>query len=483
MTLRTFALIFVIAVLGLFAALSYSLIRTSDYLDESAHQLSLAAESIHSAQALKSRMLTHNRNAFLYALTRDPERQENSRAQRLQIEQLMDSLQSFSNSTEEDTLLMSMESEVTAYLGARSNLDQISLMPVEEYNQISQFVDNAIVAVDALIELNRSQLGQLIADVERQNTLADRIAYTLLILGGLLLIFMLAAIMKLVTLPLIELSRIMTRYGRGESEVRSEVRGLREIRQFERNFNEMADLIKMRREEQLQIISLIAHDLRSPLHAVSMSLQVLALDADSKQKETLHLVDQQMKYLDQLVEDFLDAGRIESGSVDLKFIDTDIRPLLSDVVAIYRSGDHAHEFLEDIPRQALLCHCDPQHLRRVFSNLVSNAVKYSPEGGTVRVSAETRDGQIIVSVSDEGIGIAQEDQQRIFEPFFRTTSSQQGYPGIGLGLSSARRLVEAHEGRVEVQSEVGKGTTFHVILPLLTRNEAAEPLTYAGDTA
>jgi len=106
-------------------------------------------------------------------------------------------------------------------------------------------------------------------------------------------------------------------------------------------------------------------------------------------------------------------------------------------------------------------------LGQILTNLVSNAVKYSPEGGRIRIRLEQEGGRAVVAVSDEGIGIAEEDLQRIFEPFKRSKSPRADIPGVGLGLSVARQLVVAHGGDIEVESRLGEGSTFRVRLPLL----------------
>jgi signal transduction histidine kinase len=129
------------------------------------------------------------------------------------------------------------------------------------------------------------------------------------------------------------------------------------------------------------------------------------------------------------------------------------------------SERHAVEIaLADLP---LSVECDPARLEQVLTNLLTNAIKYSPGGGRIVVSADRVGGNAVVTVADTGLGIPPEDRERIFEPFRRGNAGAQNVPGVGLGLSVARRIVRAHQGDIEVESQPGMGSTFRIRLPLL----------------
>jgi signal transduction histidine kinase len=121
----------------------------------------------------------------------------------------------------------------------------------------------------------------------------------------------------------------------------------------------------------------------------------------------------------------------------------------------------------------LLVSCDALRIEQVLTNLVSNAIKYSPRGGRVEVTLEQPGTEAILNVVDQGVGIPSDDQAHIFEPFRRSGASRELVPGAGLGLFVARRIVEAHGGRIEVESRPGAGSTFRVHLPLTAVSKAA----------
>ncbi len=166
-----------------------------------------------------------------------------------------------------------------------------------------------------------------------------------------------------------------------------------------------------------------------------------------------------------MVEDFLDAARIEAGQLTLSPEPCDVHKIAREVVDLFAGSSPRHR-LELVGEPSPVV-ADPNRLAQVITNLVSNAIKYSPSGGRVRVAvapSRVRE-RVEISVSDDGIGIADDKRARLFEPFSRVHSSDVDVPGAGLGLSIVKRLLDAHRGGIEVASEPGRGTTFTAWLP------------------
>ncbi|MEX1031772.1 MAG: ATP-binding protein [Cellvibrionaceae bacterium] len=465
MKLRTAVTIFVVLVLGLFAALSISLVRTSDLLERGARNVAIAGESIRIAEELKSRLLTHNRNAFLYSLSQDPGRLETRRAQRVEIANLLSVMTILVNDREEEVMVDELKGEINAYFARRDRLYTSALSPVEQFTNVSREVDEAIAAIDELTELNRLQMRNLVADVNQQNRVAGLIAVSLLSLGGTILLVLIVAIVTAIARPLARLTRSIELYGAGESTARAELAGLKEIREIASNFNAMADRLEARRQDQLYFIASIAHDLRNPLHSISLTSQLLAAKSSDEDRELANVVLRQVNNLDHLVLDLLDTSRIEAGQLDLQLAEHDVNDVVRDAVALHRGTAELHQFTVDTASDPVLCRCDRSRLSQVLNNLLSNAVKYSPNGGAIRVTAHAEEESVVMSVSDQGIGIALEDLDNIFKPFHRTKLTRGTIPGIGLGLSASRRIVEAHGGSLEVESVPDVGSTFRVVLP------------------
>jgi signal transduction histidine kinase len=221
----------------------------------------------------------------------------------------------------------------------------------------------------------------------------------------------------------------------------------------------------------------VAHDLRSPLQAVlGFTEFLLEEDLDDHQRELVERIARSADQMSDLTEELLATMVVGGGALDRAPVD--LEALVDDLVARYlllgtgrdvvvrRAGEQEGKPAEDASRSTgrAVVLGDRSRLERVLENLVSNAVKFSPDGGTVLIGVEVTGAEVAVSVSDEGPGIDPADQEAVFHPFHRTSGSET-VPGIGLGLSIVRQLVERHGGTVRVASVPGHGATFTARLP------------------
>jgi signal transduction histidine kinase len=228
----------------------------------------------------------------------------------------------------------------------------------------------------------------------------------------------------------------------------------------------MRDALDGQRKNQLAFLAGVAHDLRNPIGALKMSASFLGEQPSEEDRErTLSIVERQLGQLEQMVDDLLDANRIEAGELELSPDDIDARDIAQHVVELYGPTSTRHQIVLDSPREPVFIRADALRIEQALGNLVNNAIKYSPEGGRIDVALGTAGRDTLLSVSDRGIGIAPDDIDGIFAPFRRRAQSTA--PGAGLGLSIVRRIVEAHGGRIDVESTVGEGSRFVVRLPSL----------------
>jgi signal transduction histidine kinase len=176
------------------------------------------------------------------------------------------------------------------------------------------------------------------------------------------------------------------------------------------------------------------------------------------------MVDKQTRHLERMINDLLDTARIEAGHLDLRCEHCDGAQLVKDTLELFRPS--GAKLVPVLPKEPVTLWADPVRMTQVLNNLVSNAIKYSPEGGRIEVRLERRRREVVFIVSDQGPGIAPDEAAHIFEPFRRAKLIKEGVPGAGLGLSVARRIVEAHGGQILLESEVGRGAKFRIRLPI-----------------
>jgi signal transduction histidine kinase len=225
---------------------------------------------------------------------------------------------------------------------------------------------------------------------------------------------------------------------------------------------------KLRDSERLktELISIVSHELRTPLASVigftSLLLQ-REFDVNAR-RHYLGIVDAQARRLASLLEDFLDVQKIEAGRLNLAEELVDMASLMDDQRELYARQSPRHSLEVELERP-LPVRGDPHRLAQVVGNLLSNAIKYSPDGGRVEIEGVRYDDSVRISVRDQGLGIAREQQGRIFTKFFRGEAGASGIGGTGLGLAFSREVVEAHGGRIGFDSTAGKGSTFWLELP------------------
>jgi len=290
-----------------------------------------------------------------------------------------------------------------------------------------------------------------------------------------------------VALPVRSVADGAIRVAGGDLSTRLPERGAAEIRRLTTAFNAMArSLAQSKREleaqnEQLrqserlksELVGIVSHELRTPLAGIIgyASLLRRASPGDPETRRYAETIEAQGKRLASLVESFLDLEAVEAGRIALADEPLDLEPLLRHEAQLVGADAPRHRVEVTVDAPALPVRGDRDRLAQVCTNLLANAVKYSPEGGRIDVVGEIVGQAVRVRVRDEGIGIPLEHQPRIFTKFFRGEAREGGFSGSGLGLALSREIVEAHGGRIGFESEPGAGSTFWFELPLARGSE------------
>ncbi len=221
-----------------------------------------------------------------------------------------------------------------------------------------------------------------------------------------------------------------------------------------------------------QFLSTMSHELRTPLNAVLGFSDLLADERygplNDRQRRYIDHIHSGGKHLLKLISDILDLSKIEAGRMELAREDVTVAFAFSEVIsALYPLAEKKSQALLQQAEPNLHVHADAMRFKQVLMNLVGNAIKFTPEGGRIELTARHMDDQVRMEVRDNGPGIAPEEQQRIFEAFFRLAQTGSATEGTGLGLAITARLVELHGSKLDIESGPGKGTCFHFSLPLV----------------
>jgi two-component system phosphate regulon sensor histidine kinase PhoR len=235
----------------------------------------------------------------------------------------------------------------------------------------------------------------------------------------------------------------------------------------------LRDVTREREIERMKkdFISSVSHELQTPLTSIMAYTDTILSTPNLPEKsrlEYLSIVEEESKRLANLIESILEISRIESGGIQIVRHDVNVAAVIMRVLSALKPlADKRLIRLEsDLPAVPLILKGDETKIESVVSNLVNNAIKFTPENGTINISVRLQHEQLFISVADTGLGIPKESLPRIFDRFYRVYRQGPKVPGTGLGLAIVKEYVEMHGGRIEVESEEGRGSNFTVILPL-----------------
>ena len=228
----------------------------------------------------------------------------------------------------------------------------------------------------------------------------------------------------------------------------------------------------MASQHKSEFLANMSHELRTPLNAIIGFSEVLTErmfgDLNEKQEEYLKDIYASGQHLLSLINDILDLSKIEAGRMELELTDFDFHTAVDNALTLVRerAGRRGIALHQVVDRRLGQIRGDERKIKQVLLNLLSNALKFTPDGGRVDVQATVSDDMAEVSVSDTGVGIAPEDQEAVFEEFRQVGTADKKVEGTGLGLALSRKFIELHGGRIWVQSQVDVGSTFTFRVPV-----------------
>ncbi|WP_224372697.1 sensor histidine kinase [Hyalangium versicolor] len=458
------------AILLLALAISTALVTITKRMERDSLQLGQTVESVRAAEEIEIALLLHSHEQQLLELTGDAIHATVMSDAEKNLQHWLTEARKFIGSSEEASILQELTRNSTEYLAIEQRLRSQGRTSIAES---LQSLDKALDNSKRLVKINIDDARRVAEETRQWDELANRLGLILVTALFLGLGVVLWSIRRYAYQPLLSIRDALVDFRPGARDIAVPETGALELREIAREFNDMARRLAHHREVQLGFIAGVAHDLRNPLSALKLSAATVRQDRplppEDKLRERFVIVIRQVERIERMVEDLLDTARIEAGKLELRMEEHDLRGLLQEGIALHEETSSHHTLVLQVPEEPVLVRYDSTRISQVLNNLVNNAIKYSPEGGQVRVALSTEGDSAWVAVTDSGVGIPESERESIFEPFRRSAATRDTIPGVGLGLAVSRRIIEAHGGQIEVESTPGAGSTFRFRLPLEPR--------------
>lgn len=261
----------------------------------------------------------------------------------------------------------------------------------------------------------------------------------------------------------------------GDLSARTDLRGDDEIAELGKTFDEMAESIEKDRELERRLTTDVAHELRTPLMAIQSTVEAMVDGVFEADQEHLETVDSEVQRLGRLVSALLSLSRLENRSTPMKEEVVDVGELISSIVATHEAfvADSGLSLVYEMEKNVLV-KGDADMIRQATANLISNAVRYTPEGGRITVKVSRGDIMAAIAVRDTGIGLSPEERKMVFSRFWRADAGRaRASGGLGIGLAVVKEIVDRHRGWVQVEGKKGEGSCFTIHLPLYDPVEEA----------
>ncbi len=378
-----------------------------------------------------------------------------------------------------DVSLLGTVANDTIAIKARSSNELVTQSYLDKENQnildiaLPIFINQNKVGI-ARIGFSQDSLHEIVEETLRETRKRIfGVAVVMLIIG-----FIGAVILaQMMTKPIKQMAKGAELIGQGKLDTTIVVKSRDELEGLARDLNKMSSQLKEIDQMKSDFLASVTHELRSPLTSLTMYIELFlkgaAGELNEKAKKFLTIMEGSNNRLSRFIDDLLDMAKIERGKMEIKKEPLGILPIVSETVQLIKpqADEKNIEVTTDIPDSLPLVFVDGDRTRQIITNLLSNSIKFTPEKGKISVKIQDEKEHLQVSISDTGIGIPPDRIDKIFDKFEQVREVRErikGPKGTGLGLAIVKSLVEAQGGKIRVESEVGKGSTFYFTLPKQT---------------
>ena len=453
----------IILIGGLFLcviALGMALIVSTNKLQAMNKRTFTDGKALEMCRMFEASILGERRESLLWSATKKEIHLTKKHQELEEAKNILGELPRYVTSQEETDLMRSLEKDFMTFQRASSTPQQMSL------EEISAITDTLLKGLCKLSEQNRTQMQQTLEESMHLNTLVNLWSGILIALVGFASGIGAVLILSRILRPTLALTKAAEKFGKGDFAERSRVYRNDELGTLCRTFNDMALNIQKLNRERVHIIAAFVHDLKNPLFIIGGAARRIHKKnlLHAEQSPWLERIIDQIEYLERHLQDLMGFVQIENKSLSLVYSDIDLLPFLKNLQFVQNSLVSTHEITFDAQAPCRI-RADRDKLERVIQNVVSNAIKYSPHNTTIHLMLENRGADAVITVKDEGMGIEPEALKDIFQPFTRLNQTREIASGYGIGLYSAKKIVEAHGGSINLSSSVGEGTTVEIFLP------------------
>lgn len=442
-----------------------ALVLFTSWLNNLGNSIKNAAESIDAAHEIEANVLNYGRESLLFGLNNDPLHARKRDFSAQQALEFLKRVERHANTAEEIQVVERLRSSMPAYFKHLHDLEAHGRTPIEVAELVFREVDEIVTDAEKLIQLNLEDSVRTSDLGAKMNTVADIVAFVAMLSLGVGVPLTFFAVRSQLYKPLLNIINSLKTFRAGQVYL-PEQSGIAELRETSETISMIMRDLEQSRAHQMRYLAAVAHDIKNPIGAIKMAADLGLQEASGEEvTEYFEVISRQSKYLDHMVGDFIDTTRVEGGWLQLSPTTQDLRELVTGSARLFQNYSRLHVLTCECPDTPLICEVDAVRVSQVLNNLISNAIKYSPNGGFVRIKLENSSNGVLISVQDDGIGISPKELDEIFVPFRRSQMTRETIPGVGLGLFTAKRIIEAHNGRLTVESVAGKGSTFTVHLP------------------